>query len=1280
MFEIVLSLLCCVHCEIGHVTDAWDSYPKTGTPPSPRSKAVAIDLHSVPGFEHTILVFGGQNARGDILKDIFIFNTKIQKWSPFVVNGMTATPGVVDACTYLIGSTVYLWGGTGENGFYNDMWKLDVNTHIWSSVHQSGDIPTARQAAHFAKTTSSLFISGGRTEDGKTNDVHKFNIEKQTWSKVIGETEPGEGNENPPTRSNGGAYADEKYFFLFGGYTSKGDQSFSVYRIDHTTTNPKWKKVPYSTPTEPSAREGSGWCMNGRIVACFGGYMFENGKQEYRNDAVFLDFTNAAAGTNPTVSYTKVDFPADAFLDEALATLDEETLLDTDVVSNRYQRYSGALATTSTVDTYFLFGGLTDTLVDGDTIIVTPNAAQDKFRLVSTPIPSIPSPRSGHKSVMALGRMWVFGGREGTNGQLLNDLYSFDVQTHSWEAHTNPTSPSPPAREQYSIAEHSGRLIIFGGKGTNALIGEVSGQNDLWQYSINENKWEQISVLGGTKPHGRYGSAMVCVHKKLFVFGGRLDDTKVTNELWSFSLVTRTWTKMELRYTSALSASINRFGANFTSLFAKPSRYLSRASSRLVSKKNTQDNAQYVPAGREDAFIFVEEGKDRDFLVIGGGVTQSLASILTIDKFVIPKDNDESPIVKYSNPPKLDLSKYDNLPIYYKAYTVAVDDGFVSFGGLDVDNAKSRLNYWKVSDFSNIRYLYDENKNDEIDFKFPFISGGSAVLAGRELFVFGGNIVGKKLPSNSQFHNQMFRFELTKNEFSCSPGTFTSSSTLSAVGCELCPVGQFNEKWGNTGCTKCLPGSSNPWKGGRKGYHCISCQNGQYNDEEGKGECVRCSDSEYCPIGSTSNTNTRPQLPQSAFQQPPRFQTFDHLSTVWTVVPYAGGVAVGAVIALVFLCCPCTRHQMWKWDYFFVSDHTDEIDAITHSSPKMLRKTVLGGVLSVVYVCFVVGTVTTLGFEFFRNNLTETRTLITGAMTTALDSSAIETELAEFSLDLMDFNGKCTADNAIGKEGDCQDVKVESTNLVVKHGDKSFPLNTTCLPTESKNKFRDNSINCRIRSTSPNTIVQFGDDGSFPSIEYTITSDSALCYGMMAQVKLDTGIDFGEKERNASLSSMTLLQLDSKGRVFKGAESTDFEFTIMPSLYTDKKERQHPGYFVAAAHPKEGSKSLPDELFMQFGIKARINLTKAVNVVLTDRVMRQKLPSFVSNCLSAVGGFLGTFAVVLKGVERGHAERAADRAVACGFVMVGHCVRCVDLASHKLSTHQHHPSPFSSPE
>ncbi|KAK2954927.1 hypothetical protein BLNAU_10066 [Blattamonas nauphoetae] len=161
---------------------------------------------------------------------------------------------------------------------------------------------------------------------------------------------------------------------------------------------------------------------------------------------------------------------------------------------------------------------------------------------------------------------------------------------------------------------------------------------------------------------------------------------------------------------------------------------------------------------------------------------------------------------------------------------------------------------------------------------------------------------------------------------------------------------------------------------------------------------------------------------------------------------------------------------------------------------------------------------------------------------------------------------------------------------------------------------------------------------------------------MMAQVKLDTGIDFGEKERNASLSSMTLLQLDSKGRVFKGAESTDSEFTIIPSLSTDRKERQHPGYFVAAAHPKEGSKSLPDELFMQFGIKARINLTKAVNVVLTDRVMRQKLPSFVSNCLSAVGGFLGTFAIMLMGVEyvgmkRGHAERAADRAVACGFLM-----------------------------
>ncbi|KAK2964014.1 hypothetical protein BLNAU_1095 [Blattamonas nauphoetae] len=1120
MFQIVLSLLCCVHCEIGHVTNAWDSYPKTGTPPSPRSKAVAINLHSVPGFEHNILVFGGQNARGDILKDMFVFDTKIQKWLPFVVNGLTETPGAVDACTYLVDSTIYLWGGMGENGFYNDMWKFDINTQIWSSVQQHGDIPTARQAAHFANTADFLFICGGRTADGKTNDVHQFIIEKQTWTRVIDETKSAEGNDNPPTRSNGGAYADDKYFYLFGGYTSKGDQSFGVYRIDHTTNDPQWEKIPYDTPTEPSAREGSGWCVNGKIVACFGGYMKVDGKKEYSNDAVFLDFTNAATDTNPTVSYTKVDFPADAFLDEALATLEKGKLIDTELVSNRYQRHSCALATTSTADTYFLFGGLTDSLVDGDTIIITPKTVQDTFKLISAPIPNIPSPRTGHKSVMALGRMWVFGGRGGTNGQLLNDLYSFDVQTHTWEVHTNPTSPSPPAREQYSIAEHSGRLIIFGGKGTNALTGE----------------------------------------------------------------------------------------------------------------KDAQENAQYVPAGREEAYIYVHEKGGNDYLVIGGGVAQSIDSILTIDKFLLPKENDESPIVKYSDPPKLDLSKYDNLPIYYKAYTVPAHKGFVSFGGLDVDNAKSRLNYWKVSDFSNIQFVSDENKNDDVDFKFPFISGGSAVLTGREFFIFGGNIVGKKLPSNSQFHNQMFRFELIKDEFSCSPGTFASHSVLSAVGCELCPVGQFNGRWGNLECTKCLPGSYNPSKGGMKGYHCISCPNGHFNRNEGKGECMKCSDSDYCPIGSTTNLNARPQLPQTMFQQPPRYQTNDHLSTIWMIGPYAGGIIVGAVIAFVFLCCPCTRHQMWRFD-MFSSDHNDELDEITHSSPKILRKTRLGGFIFIIFVCFLVGAVVSLGFEFFWNNITETKTLITGTMTTALDSHKIMTQYAEFSLDLMDFNGKCTEDNEIGKEGPCQDVKVESTNLMVKYSDKTLPLTAKCLPTESKNNFRDNSINCRIHSKAPDTIVEFGDDGSFPSIEYTVTSDSALCYGMIAQVKLDTGIDFGEKIRNDSLSSMALMQLDSKGRVYKGAESTDFGFTIMPSLYTDKKERQHPGYFVAAAHPKEGSKSLPDELFMQFGIKARINLTKDLNVVLTDRVMRQKIPAFLSNLMSTVSGFMGTFGTVVMILE-----------------------------------------------
>ncbi|KAK2952449.1 putative Tip elongation aberrant protein 1 [Blattamonas nauphoetae] len=1231
-----------VYCEIGKVTDAWDSFPKTGTPPSPRSKAVAINLNSVAGFEHNVLVFGGQNARGDILKDMFVFNTKLQKWSPFVVNGLTETPGAVDACTCLIDSTIYLWGGMGVNGFYNDMWKFDINTQIWSTVAQSGTIPAARQAAHFAYTADFLFICGGRTADGKTNDVHKYDVSKQKWYQVIEETKSAEENDNPPTRSNGGAYADDKYFYLFGGYTSKGDQSFGVYRIKHSTDSPTWEKVPYDTPTEPSPREGSGWCVNGKIVACYGGYLFSDGQTDYKNDAVFLDFTNAAADTDPSISYTKVDFPADTFLDEALETLEEWQDFNPNAVANRYQRFSCALTTTSSADSYFLFGGLTDTLVNGDAILITPNEEPTKFTLISAPIPNIPSPRSGHKSVIALGRMWIFGGRGGTNGQLLNDLYSFDVQTHTWEVHTNPASPSPPAREQYSIAEHSGRLIIFGGKGTNALTGEVSGQNDLWQYSINENRWEQISILGGTQPLGRYGSSMVCLHKTLFVYGGRFDNTQVSNELWAFSLVTRSWTKMTLEYSKQMAtnhqltyAQAKAYRLNSTSQFQTPSRSLLNHPRRFQTGRSSDKstNDVYIPVGREECYIFTQAVGDNDYLIIGGGVAQSIASLLTLDKFLLPPESDPTATtVFYSDPPTLDLTKYDDLPLYYKAFTVPVHDGFVSFAGLEVDNAKARLNHWTVDDFSKITFVSDDDKKDKVDFHLPFISGGSAALCGRELFTFGGNIVGKKLPADGQFHNQMFRFELVKDTFSCSPGTHSTDPGRAPVGCSLCQTGSFNGKWNSSECTKCRAGSYNPSPGGIKGYHCVSCPNGFFNDAEGADVCGKCQEHQYCPAGSTSKTNQKPVLDLNMFQQPPRYQTKDHLSTMWMIIPYAGGVTVGAIVAFIFLCCPCTRHNLWRLD-FFSSDHNDSLDDITHSSPKILRKTKLGGFVCIIFVCFVIGAIVSLVFEFFFNNITETKTLITGTMTTALDSHKIVTQSAEFSLTLLDFNGKCTATNILGEKGECQDISVTSHNLESKHGDKSLPLTATCLPLSSANSFRDPSVNCNVTLTAPNTEIRFDDTGSFPFIEFTVDSDSALCYGMTAQVKLDTGIDFGEKVRSDSLSAMALMQLDSEGRVFKGPESTDFGFTIMPSLYTDKKDKKHPGYFVAATHPKGGSKSLPDELFMQFGIKARINLTKDLNVVLTDRVMRQKIPAFLSNLMSTVGGFMGTFGMVVMVME-----------------------------------------------
>ncbi|XP_069122163.1 uncharacterized protein [Argopecten irradians] len=108
-------------------------------------------------------------------------------------------------------------------------------------------------------------------------------------------------------------------------------------------------------------------------------------------------------------------------------------------------------------------------------------------------------------------------------------------------------------------------IYMFGGHSL-----EKGLLNDLWVFNITKNKWNQIMPITIDEPEGRYYHSAACIpiKRQLFIYGGFIKDRastqdsdgtqdtagnqkyrtkyRASNELWSFSIGGRKWTRMSV--------------------------------------------------------------------------------------------------------------------------------------------------------------------------------------------------------------------------------------------------------------------------------------------------------------------------------------------------------------------------------------------------------------------------------------------------------------------------------------------------------------------------------------------------------------------------------------------------------------------------------------------------------------------------------------------------------------------------------------------------------------
>ena len=114
--------------------------------------------------------------------------------------------------------------------------------------------------------------------------------------------------------------------------------------------------------------------------------------------------------------------------------------------------------------------------------------------------PLKPGPLAHHTSVVAGDKMYLFGGSgPRVSGQSLPDgtvpvTWSFDLRTMKWEPiiPTGPPEDQPLTRDDHTAVNFNDQaMIVFGG-----FVDGGERTNDLWSYSYEGNRWNQIKPQG----------------------------------------------------------------------------------------------------------------------------------------------------------------------------------------------------------------------------------------------------------------------------------------------------------------------------------------------------------------------------------------------------------------------------------------------------------------------------------------------------------------------------------------------------------------------------------------------------------------------------------------------------------------------------------------------------------------------------------------------------------------------------------------------------------------
>jgi len=533
-------------------------------------------------------LFGGTDGAAR-QSDVHCYNVETNLWQEIRAGGR-APPARSGAQAAVWGGAVWFFGGyTKKDGeYFNDVYKYDIASCQWGSVHTLGESPQKRTDHSVCLFRDSLLIFGGFDGHNRFDDLRELHLRERRWSDVTPVR-----STVPRSRFGHTAVMYGHSMFIFGGWDGHdtlqelfeynvssnmwvhlplrgqppraryrhtavvcGDAMFTFGGVDKTQyrfpdlheynfTHRHWTKVS-TTSVQPSARTFHKTVVHEGYMYILGGFDGRRLNDMYRillRTKTELSRCQSRVGAEPAGSppTTNNSVRNGGGIGTSGAIGDAQdaagTLMPEDLWAwQRVDMQIGQVYTPRTGHAvvvwnhcFYLMGGTDENARQND--IYRYDVRNRTWTCIEPVSGHAPSARSGSKAVVCRDSVFFFGGYTKKDGDYFNDLFEFNIPRAHWTR--IDTANRPTVRTDHSCVVYEASLFIFGGFDGRSRF------QDLHQYTIEEREWLEIPSTDNA-PMGRFGHSAVVYRSGMFVFGG-WNGHDTLDDLYEFSMTTGQW-------------------------------------------------------------------------------------------------------------------------------------------------------------------------------------------------------------------------------------------------------------------------------------------------------------------------------------------------------------------------------------------------------------------------------------------------------------------------------------------------------------------------------------------------------------------------------------------------------------------------------------------------------------------------------------------------------------------------------------------------------------------